>query len=77
MTLQAIISISPYPQRLLEEFQIKGYCISDDYEIDPEPSVVGQYVHHGKVALTVITHVVPKPPVSVVPAPSKGLRKEG
>jgi hypothetical protein len=65
LTLQTVVTISPYPQGTRDEFQLKGYCVSEDFKVEPEPSVVGQHVQHGKVALTVLTHIVPKTPAEI------------
>jgi hypothetical protein len=65
LTLQTVLTISPYPQSVRDEFNVNGFCVSEDFMVEREPSVIGQYVRHGKVALTLLTHVVPKSPASV------------
>ena len=60
LKLQVVLTISPYPQSTREEFTVQGRCISDDYEVEFEPTVIGQYVQHGKVALTLLVHIAPK-----------------
>lgn len=60
LNLQVVLTISPYPQSMREEFTVTGRCISDEYEIEPDPTVIGQYPLHGKRALTLIVHIVPK-----------------
>jgi len=62
LILQAVLTVSPYPQTKRDEFDVQGFCISDDFVIKPEPIVVGQHVSHGKVALTLMAHIVPKKP---------------
>jgi len=71
LTLQTVLTISPYPQSMRDEFHVKGHCVSEDFIVEREPSVVGQYAKHGKVALTLLTHVVPKPPATLSPNPHK------
>ena len=60
LKLQVVLSISPYPESMRQEFAVDARCISDDYEIAFEPTVIGQHVRHGKVALTLLVHIVPK-----------------
>lgn len=59
LLLQTILSIWPYPQTGREDFQISGNCISQDYIVYPHPSVTGQRIIHGRVALTIMAHIVP------------------
>jgi hypothetical protein len=61
LSLQAILSVTPYPQTIREEFKVSAFCVSDDFVMDPEPSVVGQRVIYGKVALTLMARITPKP----------------
>jgi hypothetical protein len=61
LELQAVLSIKPYPQTIREDFNIRATCVSDDFVMEPEPSVIGQRVIHGKVALTLMTRITPKP----------------
>jgi hypothetical protein len=60
LNLQAVITISPYPRSMKDEFIVKGHCIGDEFAIEPTPTVTGQYPKDGKVALTLVTHIIPK-----------------
>lgn len=60
-TLHAVVAISPYPRNMRAEFKLTGFCVSEDYMVKPEPSVLGQHVESDGVALTLLTHVVPRP----------------
>ena len=60
LDLQVVIRISPYPKSNQDEFIVQARCISDEYVIEPEPTVIGQHSSGGKVALTLLTHIVPK-----------------
>lgn len=62
LNLQVVLTISPYPESMREEFTVDTRCISDDYEVEFEPTVIGQYVRHGKVALTLLVRITPKKP---------------
>lgn len=62
LKLQVVLTISPYPESMREEFTVDTRCISDDYEVEFEPTVIGQYVRHGKVALTLLVRITPKKP---------------
>ena len=60
LKLQVVLTIAPYPQSMREDFAVQGRCISDDYEVEFEPTVLGQYVQHGRVGLTLLVHIAPK-----------------
>ncbi len=60
LNLHTVVTVSPYPQSLRDEFNVAGFCTNENFEIAPEPSVTGQRVMHGKVALTLMTHIVPR-----------------
>jgi hypothetical protein len=61
LSLQAVLSINPYPQTIREEFNVSAFCISDDFVMDPEPIITGQRVIYGRVALTLMARITPKP----------------
>lgn len=60
LKFQLIVSVSPYPQGMREDFDVTGKCVSGDYIINPDPTVIGQYLIRGKVAMTILVHIVPK-----------------
>ena len=60
LNLQSIITIAPYPIGFRQDFVTKGVVMSEDFEMDGEPSVIGQRVINGKTALRISFHIVPK-----------------
>ena len=43
-----------------EEFEVYGKAIHPDFLVHPSPTVTGQYMENGGIALTLIVHILPK-----------------
>lgn len=58
--LHVVLAILPMPSNMREEFEVTAKVLRSDYVVHPSPVVIGQYMAHGQIALSLNVRIVPK-----------------
>jgi hypothetical protein len=53
------LTIDPYPIDIRRGYEVKAATSDPAYQVEPSPTVIGQRLTEGGVALSIVLHIVP------------------